>query len=205
MDKKNNKSKKFYGNIKRKKRKSAFLSYSTMDIEWMKKFKKALSGKFTVKIADESIAIGENIEYSLRKLVQNTDVTILIVSKNSLRSSWVALETYETLLIERLSNEYNKTLIPVIVDNSIYRDEFYIEAINAIDEKIKHLKKLIFEAVELNVSTANYEKKRQRLMNLRSNFGDVLDRIRSNLYLNFSDDNFRKNMNKLISLIKNTV
>ena len=83
--------------------KKVFISYSTKDKETATKVKAALEQHgIEVKIDRESMRAGGNIRDFIDNSIRETDVTLSIVSENSLASDWVAFESVESFAVEKI-------------------------------------------------------------------------------------------------------
>ena len=81
--------------------KTVFISYSSKDKETAAKVKTVLEANgIDVTIDSESLVPGRDIRAFIDKSIRETDVTLSIVSKNSLLSDWVAPETVDSLMAE---------------------------------------------------------------------------------------------------------
>ena len=84
--------------------KSVFLSYSHKDAATANKLKRVLiSNDINVQIDTDLMSVGSDINDFVRQSILNTDYTVSIVSKHSLLSAWVAMETISTLDSEKIS------------------------------------------------------------------------------------------------------
>ena len=85
------------------KKKTVFISYSTKDKEIAAKVKAALEERgIEVTIDRESMRAGGNIRDFIDNSIRNTEVTLSIVSENSLASDWVAFESVESFAAEKI-------------------------------------------------------------------------------------------------------
>ena len=85
------------------KKKTVFISYSTKDKEIAAKVKAALEEQgIEVTIDRESMRPGGNIREFIDESIRKTEVTLSIVSENSLASDWVAFESVESFAVEKI-------------------------------------------------------------------------------------------------------
>ncbi len=184
-------------------KKSIFISYSRKDrYEAMLVHDKLKSVGYEVRIDEFVLEINDYLAGKLKHLVQNSDYVISIVSKNSLLSEWVGIESIETLLYERYKNPTRK-FISLVVDNRVFDNPFYLEIIREIDNNYDKLLDLTVDAGKLRVSSEIYDISRERLIDLRNNMKDIFIRIREYLSLDCSDiKNFDSLFEKLIQFIE---
>jgi hypothetical protein len=80
------------------KTKSVFISYNHHDIEIANKLKEKLTAAdINVVIDSERMQAGEDIKEFIEKCVRETGTTISLISKNSLLSAWVAMESIKKI------------------------------------------------------------------------------------------------------------
>ena len=181
--------------------KKVFISYSTKDKEVAAKVKAVLEEHgIAVTIDSESMPIGGDIRAFIDKSIHETDVTLSIVSQNSLASDWVALETVESFDAVKYADQ--KQFIPCFLDSKLFRDECLIEIIESIDLEIEKLNKLIAKSIKLNIDLAVYQTTRNRKLGTRNNLPKILDYLRSHHTLDISEPVFDGNIRKIINHIR---
>jgi hypothetical protein len=167
--------------------KTIFISYSRKNREVAIKIYDGLKAVGYNIIMDEfSLELNDYLEGRLRKLVQDSDYVISIVSKDSLISEWVGLETIETLLQERYHNSARK-FISVVIDNKIFGNAFFLEIISEIDKKYDSLLDKTVQAGRLRVSSEIFDISRDRLIDLRNNMKEIFKRIKEYLSIDLND------------------
>jgi hypothetical protein len=183
-------------------KKTVFISYSQKDMEFVKKLKQALEEQHIgVTIDIEAAKFGDNLDEFMRASVHEADFTVSVVSENSLKSVWVVEESLRTLMHEEV--EGRKRFVPIYIDKKFLDDTFYLEIVDGVDQALARLKELTVQAIERNLGTANYDKKRKRLVQLRSNLDRILERFHTYLVGDFSsDEKFAENLPRLIEVIK---
>ncbi|NBO66167.1 MAG: TIR domain-containing protein [Acidobacteria bacterium] len=151
-------------------------------------------------IDSESMAAGGNIREFIDQAIRNTEVTLSIVSRNSLSSDWVALESVESFAAEKFLE--GKKFIACYIDDEMFRDEFLIEAIDALDQQIKELAGLIQQCVERDTPATSYETKKNRKLKLRNNLSDILDRLNGSLTLDIREPAYETSLQRIIKEIR---
>ena len=107
------------------------------------------------------------------------------------------IETLETLMHERVKQ--NKKFIPIYIDDSLFDDNFLFEVVDDIDMHLERLKQLTNKATDRNLDTSPYDTKRRRLINLRNNLPQIIDKLNKMLVADFSTEKtFEENLPKLI-------
>jgi hypothetical protein len=179
---------------------TVFISYSQKDKEIADKVRATLEASgIKVTIDSESMAAGGNIREFMDQAIRNTEVTLSIVSKNSLSSDWVALESVESFAAEKFLE--GKKFIACYIDQEMFRNEFQIEAIDALDQQMEELDTLIQKCKERKVSADHLETKRRRKLDLRNNLARVLERLLNSLTLDIREPEFDKNLQRIIDEI----
>ena len=109
--------------------KTVFISYNHKDKEKVNQIRSQLENPdidIKVKIDSESMDPGESIKSFIESAIRETDVTLSIVSKNSLLSAWVAMETTNTISAEIYRD---KKFIPCYIDPCFLERGFTTDAI----------------------------------------------------------------------------
>jgi hypothetical protein len=181
---------------------TVFISYSQKDLDFASKLKHALEdAAIGVTIDIESAKYGDNLDDFMRRAVREADFTVSVVSENSLKSVWVLEESLRTLMHEDV--EEQKRFVPIYIDTKFLEPQFYFEIIDGVDQAIKELKELTIQAIDRNLGTAQFDKKRKRLVQLRNNLDTILERLQSHLVGDFSTPaKFADNLPRLVQVIQ---
>lgn len=181
--------------------KRVFISYSHQDMKFAKKLKGALEAHgVKINIDIETLKFGDEIQSFIDQSMRETDFTISIVSKNSLKSAWVIVESLESLIYEKV--EQSKKFVPVFIDMSFLEDAFQSELIEGVENSITTLNKEISKLSKKFLPTTNLENKRAKLIELRHNIDKVLLKLNQSLVADFSSERkFKQNLPKLIEQI----
>jgi len=195
------------GNIIEKKetknqhKKSVFISYHHKDKTFIQRLKNDLEQQNIPFIIDiDHMKFGDDISEFIEHSIQTSDITLAVISENSLKSPWVMLEALETFIMEDI--EQRIRYIPLMIDNCFFRDNFYSlfiksieQTIDAIFDEISQLSKKYIHADALYV-------KHKRFINLRSNIDTVLFRLQENLVADFiNETKYLQNFPRLVKLI----
>ncbi len=148
-----------------------------------------------VKIDDEDISIGENIKETIAELIKNSDCSIVVISENSLQSTWVIWE------IQQRQELANSTIIPVHLDKS-YLDDDYIKNIDQkLQNDIHHLGDEISASFKNNTPAKHLIRKAESLLEFKSTLSSVIDFIRSNKAADLRVENYVDDFTKLYKSI----
>lgn len=180
-----------------------FISYSTKDQEAKSELVELLEKEGISYWLDEtSLNLGGNIVDGLHDGLRKTRYTILIASENSMLSTWVCHESLFRLTQEIFTNEVS--FLPVIIDKSVFQDDFPFQMHDKFDDEIKKQEELRQKAVARNMTTEMYDRRIQRLRDVLPNIPKIVGKIVEGLSANFAGDPKRKaaDIEKLIGIIK---
>ncbi len=135
-----------------------FISYSSQNRAVAEKFRNLFSKhQIDSWIAPDDIPAGSKYAQVINKAIKNCACFVLLLTKESIASQWVAKE------VERAIN-YKRFIIPVKLEDVVLTDEFelYIStdqilSIPKIDENSEEVRRLI-AALKAHVATSDYEK-----------------------------------------------
>jgi hypothetical protein len=176
--------------------KKVFISYNHQDAETANKIKEKLRAlHIHVSIDSESMQAGEDIRMFIEESVRTTGTTLSIVSRNSLLSSWVAMESVNTFYHEK--TDAAKKFIVCYVDDDFFRRNFTDDALDSIEAEIKEIQTLITSRMAKNRSIRDLQNELARMTDLRNNIDEIVRRLRESLCIDIRPENFEKNFNKI--------
>jgi hypothetical protein len=181
--------------------KDVFISYSTKD-QTAKDELKIIFEKANVTyfLDEKSLEVGKNIENSLIDNLNQTMFTVLLVSQNSLFSTWVCLECIHRLRQEEF--EQRTSLLPILIDMSVMDVDFPLEMVNNFKNKHQELEKLRAEALANDLPTKVYNDEIERIDEIIPQIGEIIQKIKNGLSANFTDPNRKeKDMEKILATI----
>jgi hypothetical protein len=180
---------------------SVFLSYNHGDAKTAAAIRTALEAKgITVRIDAKDMGPGEQIRDFILKSVGSTAATVCIVSRRSLLSGWVALESLLALTVADLWGK--RRFIACYVDDDFLDLAFSVKATDIIDRKIGEIDKLIAKHRAKRIDTTELNDEKSRLFRLRSGLGDVLARLRGGLCLDVRPGKRAASVAKLIETLR---
>jgi len=186
-------------NKSNKKEISIFISYNHKDSEKAINIKKLLEKSgFSVIIDSENLYPGFDIESFIKDSILNTNVTLSIVSKNSLLSSWVGMESVESFNKE---SKDNQKFIPIIMEKSFFERKFTGEALESIDEEITEIIEILKTRLEKKTGFADLYGEFKRYLLLRNNIDEIVRRLRESLSIDISEKNYDLGMQKVINYL----
>ena len=185
-----------------KKIKKLFVSYNHKDLQFVKKLKNDLEQAGIQLIIDiNSMKFGDDINEFIKESVKSSDMTLSVISENSLKSPWVMLEALETFQYE----DFNKTMryIPVMIDKNFKSQSFTLRLVEHIEKSIDLILDEITQLSKKYVSTDTLHEKKERLISLRSNIDKILFQLEKRLVADFTTQKkYEENFSHLIESIK---
>ncbi len=180
---------------------TVFISYSHRDKTFVTQLKKAIEKKrIYTQIDTDTMCFGDNVEDYIKESIRDTDFTIGVISENSLKSIWVVEEAVRTLNHQLV--EGRMKYLPVFIDRSFFSNNFQKNLVEEIDTEIERIIDEISILNEKKTSTIKLDKKKNRLIDLRSNIDKLLNQLDESLIVDMStDEKFEENMPKLIKMI----
>ncbi len=181
--------------------KKVFISYNHNDIAIANALKDKLTAKnVDVYIDSERMQGGEDIKDFIEKCVRDTEVTISLVSKNSLLSAWVAMESINTFYHEKTDTK--KKFLACFITDDFFKRTFTDEALDHIEANIKEIQTLITARMEKNRSIRDLQNELTRNTELRNGMDEIVRRLRESLCIDIRDANFENNFPKVLSAIQ---
>lgn len=179
---------------------TVFISYSHQDTAVANRLKARLeSHGITVTIDSSALPAGGSIHSFIEASIRATDLTISIVSEQSLRSGWVVLETFTTFAAERSCG--GTRFIAGYLDESFFAPTFRLEATQRIDAQIEEIDGLIPRYLEKKLDTVDLNNERTRLLRLRNGLGEVLERLKGTLSIDLRNGQFETSVDKIVQVL----
>lgn len=179
---------------------SVFISYNHNDSDFANRIVAFLQGKeIAVSIDSEELAPGQPIEEFIVEQVRNNCHVISLVSKNSLRSGWVGLESNLTLFAKLLKET---RFIPITIDNALFDDNFFFEVAEELNAKIADLDAKIERAKKSGLGYGQFENSRERTVEHRHNLSKIIEHFQGVYVPDISGNNFDASMKKVAATVK---
>lgn len=181
--------------------KKVFISYNHHDAETANKLKEKLRAhQIQVIIDTEKMTAGEDISKFIEASVRDTDTTLSLVSRKSLLSSWVAMESVNTFYHAKTHSA--KKFIVCYLDDDFFRRDFTDKALDSIDEEIKEIQALISSRMEKNRSIRDLQNELARMTDLRNNLDEIIRRLRESLCIDIRPEHLENNFAKIVQAIE---
>lgn len=183
-------------------KKTVFISYNHADALVANKIKTRLQSEgIDVTIDSEEMGAGDDIKSFIEKCIRENETVLSLVSRKSLLSAWVAMESINTFYQEK--GETPKKFIPCYIEANFFDQGFTGEAITEIDEKLSSLGAILKSRVEQNFGIDDISSERSRLLELKHNIDKIVGRLRNSLCIDIRDKNFEQGISKVIEKINN--
>lgn len=177
-----------------------FISYNHKDSIEANKIKNHLVELGVKVIIDsEALSAGMDIESFIKESILNSDLTLSIVSKNSLMSSWVSMETIESFNKETSSRI---KFLPVVLDNSFFERKFTGDAIDSIDKELTEIVDILKVRFERKTGFADLYGEFKRYLALRNNIDEIVRRLRESLSVDISQQQYEVGFQKIVDYLK---
>lgn len=174
-----------------------FISYNHKDQPCAVKIKNRLvENGWEVWMDAAQMQAGENIEQFIFSGIRQTDITLTLVSANSLLSAWVAVETMATNLEEKLSS---RRFIPCYIDTAFFDRSFTSKALSTIDENLQEIDSLMTAAIQKGWGIEDLQSERTRYLKLKAALPEIIGRLRNMLCIDLSGDQFEAGMQKILA------
>lgn len=152
-----------------------------------------------VILDQDDMAAGRSIMEFIQDSIKRADAVISIVSSRSLQSGWVGQESVASMYAVWLAD---KKFIPVSLDSVAFDIDFQITATENLTNKIKEFKSKIKKLEDLGGDARGPRDDLNRMVELKNNFGKIIQRLTSVLMLSISGDNFEPTMRRVLNAIR---
>lgn len=180
--------------------KKVFISYNHKDKKVADVLKIELE-KVGIEVAidSEDMLAGDDIKKFIEESIKNTDITLSLVSSNSLLSAWVAMESVNTFYAQKV---VDKKYIAAFIDSSFFNRNYVDKALNKIDKEISNIKKMISTRLGKNRNITDLQTELERYNDLSHNLPKVIQRLKDSLSVDITNGNFGVGINRIIHSIK---
>jgi TIR domain len=179
---------------------SVFISYNHNDGPQVDKIQEVLEQRgFDVKRDKDDMAVGEGIQDFIDRMLKTEGYVLSVISKNSLSSGWVGIESN----LAHYAQFFGVSrFIPVMIDQSLFDDNLVFDVLDTLDPQIKGTEANIEKSKQRGVEYDQFEKKRRRLVALRSNIAGLINKLQNVKVEDISEDKWDTGMQKVIETMK---
>jgi hypothetical protein len=179
---------------------NVFISYNHRDAETAHRMRSFLQEKnIEVTIDSEAMKAGEDIKKFIERCIRDSDVTLSLVSENSLLSAWVGMETVNTLVGEGIAG---KRFIPVSIQTEFFDPSFVDTAIETIDKQLAEIKDQMIKRISADIGIEDLQNDRTRYNKLRTELPSIVGTLKGRLTIDISGDNFTPGMERVVSTLR---
>ena len=176
-----------------------FISYNHHDSHSAQLVRAFLEQNGVKVLIDSDMAAGQFIDDFIDDSLTNANFLLPIISPNSLMSGWVSKEITIGFLAERITS---KKVVPVCLDMSVLKHEFFFEAVTKIDQEIGAAKDNLVKALALTGDIRAFQDKLGRLNDLKNNFGSFFAHLQNVKVTDIAGEHFEAGMKKVLKVIK---
>ncbi len=156
-----------------------FISYNHRDKEYADIIRQLLEEKgIQVTIDSCDMAVGQRITDFIAESIRKTDATLSIVSRNSLLSTWVAIESMGSL---------NRKFLPCYTDAQFMNPDFMMLAGQTINGQIEEIQSLKRDAIHVGLGTEHLDEELGRYEHLKANLSTILKKLKNCLCFEISN------------------
>lgn len=148
----------------------------------------------------ESMPAGYEIEKFIRESVQQSRITLSLVSEESILSGWVATETLTTFFLQDFNTQ--KKFIACYLDASFLSEEFTERAYAVINKKLDDINTKIEESNRQKQNRRDLDALKNRLYKLRENLDEIIRRLRDSKCVDIRAEKLPESLPRLVNEIK---
>lgn len=180
--------------------KKVFISYNHKDKKIADSIKLELEKVgIGVTIDSQDMIAGDDIKRFIEESIKNTDVTLSLVSPNSLMSAWVSMESTQTFYAQKI---IGKKFIAAFIEGTFFKRDYADKVLNKIDKEINSIKKAINIRLEKNRNITDLQTELERYNDLNYNLPKIIQRLKDSLSVNIANGNFETGIAKIIQSVK---
>ena len=180
---------------------TVFISYNHNDIQIVNKLKEKLrANNIDVTIDSEKMLAGEDIADFIEKSVSDTETTISIISKKSLLSAWVAMETINTYYHQKTKSD--KKFIACYIEDDFFQRNFTDDALDIVDAQLHEIDAIKKTRIEKGRNTRDLNNEYTRLKELSNGMDEIVRRLRESLCIDIRNENLEANFKRILQKIE---
>ncbi len=151
-----------------------------------------------VTIDSDAMKAGEDIKEFINNCIRETDVTISLVSTNSLMSAWVGMESINSLIGEKIAG---KKFLACAIETSFFERSFVREAVEQINKTLEEIDKEIKWRLDNKVGMEDLQNERTRYSDLKSKLPTIVANLNGRLTIDITGDKFDAGMKRVLETI----
>lgn len=175
---------------------NVFISFNEHDRDLAEKVRSALASyEVEAILFHNELRPGETIVDSIKRYMDASATTLLIVSKDSLQSQWVGQEVLESL--GRLRSEGRRFIACYQDDEYLTNDGFVRETRQKLSTEIQKLTHEINRLTNTGTPSRSLQPKLKRLQDLHHNMDDIVSHLREMTGVSLRDADFDTSMRRV--------
>jgi hypothetical protein len=179
----------------------AFISYNHADEKKVTLLKVKLEeAGITVILDSASMQAGTAIDDFITASIKKANAIVSVVSKNSLTSGWVGVETINAMFIKKYFPE--KKFIPCNIDSEFMKDKFTDTARAKLRKRIKAIEKMAAARAAGGKRFVDFDDEWRRLENLDKALPEIVQYLKNDLCIAIGGRSLSANLNKILDAIK---
>lgn len=179
----------------------AFISYNHADEKKVNQLKDKLEAAgITVILDSASMQAGTAIDDFITQSIRRADAIVSIVSKNSLTSGWVGVETINAMFIKKYFPE--KKFIPCNIGSEFMEDTFTDTARTKLRKRIKAIEKMAAIRAAGGRRFVDFDDEWRRLENLDKALPEIVQYLKNNLCIAIGGRSLNANLGKILEAIR---
>lgn len=187
-------------NVGNKNENQVFISYNHKDRLVANRVRECLEkANIEVVIDSKNMKAGEDIESFINNSISQANITLSIVSTNSLLSSWVSMESTLSVSAEKVTN---KKFIAAYIDSDFFNIDFVDTALNRIESNTDEIEELIAKRLQKDRNIDDLYSELSRYKNLEYYLPKIISKLKSNLTVDITERNFDRGILKIIDTIR---
>lgn len=176
-----------------------FLSYNHQDSYAMRAIKSYLEENGIRTYIDlNDMSAGASIQSFIDEALKKNYIVLTIVSRNSLLSGWV----YQEMSVAQQLHQTQKNWIPVSIDDAVFNENFYFEALSVINKRINELADQVKKALNSGLDIRPYTDDLNRQQDLKANLGKTISNLKSIFVVDISGKLFDVGMAIIVRQLK---
>lgn len=181
-------------------RKKVFVSYNHADTSAAYQIKGLLEKHGAqVAIDRETNRPGYDIQEYLERHINQADMVVLVVSRHSLLSAWVAMEVLQAF--HNKKTRQGIVLAGCYVDDCFLEEGFVMGAVAELDARLKDIEGQIAERAASGIDTPDLNARKTRLYGLRNQLAEVVGYLCNTFTLDIREGCLAGNFPKLLESI----
>lgn len=178
---------------------SIFLSYNHGDEMTAVLIKEGLQKhRIQVRMDKSDVRPGESIEDFIANQTRQNQAVMILLSKKSLKSSWVIYESTVAMFNELLNK---RVIIPVTLDTAFEDDLFSLEIIDHLDAEISKKRDMLRQFESKHINPEHIQKQLNKLNDARNQVPKILSKLRGAAIKSVAQKNLEDTLKSIADML----